>query len=115
MAFVLMEIRRGFARMVGAAIMAVSLWSLAAVSSAQGWIDYVDLEQGFRINLPHEPAVEDSTFLGEYGDELPVRIYTASDRINDYKVRVIDYRSAGVTENRAPDPSRDAFRSLCRA
>ncbi|MDH3417837.1 MAG: hypothetical protein OEM78_00035 [Gammaproteobacteria bacterium] len=101
MASMVMEIRRRFARMAGAAIVAVSVWSLAAVSSAQGWIDYVDLEQRFRINLPHEPAVEDSAFLGEYGDELPVRIYTASDGISDYKVSVIDYRSAGVTENRA--------------
>lgn len=93
--------RRRSVPVVGAMMLAASAWFLPAVSAAQGWIEYVDLEQRFRINLPHEPEIEDTTFLGEYGDYLPVRVYTASDAFGDYTVKVIDYRNAGVTENRA--------------
>ena len=68
---------------------------------AQDWFNYVDREQRFSINMPHEPAIEDTTFRSDYGDDLPARSYTASDGTNAYKVTVIDYRNAGVTETRA--------------
>ncbi len=82
------------------AMLVVLAWSLPAVSTAQDWFEYVDLEQRFRINLPHEPEIEDTMILGEYGDYRPARVYTASHRSGDYRITVIDYRSAGVTENR---------------
>lgn len=74
--------------------------SISAACLAQDWINFVDREQRFGVNLPHEPVVEDTVFRGEYGNDLPAKTYTASDATNDYKVTVIDYRGAGVTETR---------------
>jgi hypothetical protein len=73
----------------------------AATVFAQDWINFEDREQRFRINLPHEPTVAETTFLSEYGDELPAKTYAATDGESRYKVMVIDYRRAGVTETRA--------------
>lgn len=80
---------------------AVIILPFSAAVIAQDWINFEDREQRFRINLPHEPAVANTTFLSEYGDERPARIYSATDGASSYKVMVIDYRDAGVTETRA--------------
>jgi hypothetical protein len=64
---------------------------IAFPAAAQGWFEFVDREELFGVNLPHEPAVENITYLSEFGAELPGKVYTASDGQVDYKVTVVDY------------------------
>ncbi|MEE8438706.1 MAG: hypothetical protein V3S07_03900 [Micropepsaceae bacterium] len=48
------------------------MFSLFAFSaSAQGWIEFVDEEELFGVNLPHLPSVENIRYLSEYGADLP--------------------------------------------
>ena len=51
------------------------LGSLYAFSAAaQGWIEFVEREELFGVNLPHAPAVEEITYLSEFHAELPGRV-----------------------------------------
>jgi len=61
-------------------------------SFAQGWIEYRDLEQGFGVNFPGQPAVEDSDWESQFGATLPARIYRADTPRGDYSITVVDYR-----------------------
>ena len=71
------------------------LGSLYAFSAAaQGWIEFVEREELFGVNLPHAPAVEEITYLSEFGAEYPGKVYTASDGQVDYKVTVVDYTAS---------------------
>lgn len=60
-------------------------------AAAQGWFEFVEREEFFGINLPHEPAVGNITYLSEFGAEYPGKVYTASDGQVDYRVTVVDY------------------------
>ncbi len=64
---------------------------IAFPAAAQGWFEFVDSEEFFGINLPHEPAVENTTYHSEFGSAYPGKVYTASDGQVDYKVTVVDY------------------------
>lgn len=72
-----------------ALILACSLFAFSA--SAQGWIEFVDEEELFGVNLPHEPSVENIRFHSEFGADLPGKVITASDSQVNYKVTAIDY------------------------
>ena len=80
-------------------------WILALIgllltlpAAAQGWIEFVDREEFFGINLPHEPLVESISYLSEFGAEYPGKVYTASDGQVDYKVTVVDYTLSSELE-----------------
>lgn len=67
-------------------------------AAAQGWIEFVDREEFFGINLPHEPAIESITYVSEFGAQYPGKVYTASDGQVDYKVTVVDYALSSELE-----------------
>lgn len=71
---------------------------IALPATAQGWIEFVDRNEFFGINLPHEPEVETTTYLSEFGAEYPGKVYTASDDQVDYKVTVVDYTRSSELE-----------------
>lgn len=71
-----------------------SLFALPA--AAQGWIEYVNREEMFAQNFPHEPTIEDTSFHSEFHAELPGKIFRASDSYNDYTMTVIDYTDTTV-------------------
>jgi len=71
---------------------------IAFQASAQGWIEYSDPTLFFGINLPHEPTVENITYLSEFGAEYPGKVYSASDGQVDYKVTVVDYTPSSELE-----------------
>ncbi|HET9359963.1 MAG TPA: hypothetical protein VFO58_09440 [Vicinamibacterales bacterium] len=63
----------------------------AAPALAQGWTDFVSREDGFRINLPAEPKVTSTTYLSEYGADLPARVYAVERGQERYSMTVVDY------------------------
>lgn len=65
-------------------------------ASGQGWIEYIDREQFFSVNLPEEPTVEDTTYTSQAGESFPARVYTAEQGRGRYKVTVVDYSDASV-------------------
>ena len=59
------------------AISAVSVTVVLFVSapaSAQEWTEFVSREDGFRVDFPGQPKVQDTTYTSEYGYTLPARV-----------------------------------------
>ncbi len=73
---------------------------MSGPSFAQEWIDYVDRAERFSVNFPSEPTVQDTTYMSEYGDTLPARVYTAQEGPQRYSITVVNYADANVTEVR---------------
>lgn len=69
---------------------------LVDTGSAQGWREYVDRAERFTINLPDQPAVHDTIFMGERDGTLPARVYTVEDGPRRYSITVVDYSDADV-------------------
>jgi hypothetical protein len=59
---------------------------------AQEWTRLVSPEDGFSANYPGRPKTESTTYLTEYRQTLPARIYTADDPLGRYSTTVVDYR-----------------------
>jgi hypothetical protein len=70
-----------------------AIWILFAsgLCFAQGWRSYVDPAARFSINIPSEPTVQDTTYMGERGGTYPARVYTADQGPNRYSVTVVHY------------------------
>ena len=60
---------------------------------AQEWTRFVSTEDGFSANYPGQPKVDTSTYTSEYRQQLPARVYTASDALGRYSTTVVDYRN----------------------
>jgi hypothetical protein len=80
-------------------VAACSLFAFPA--SAQDWIEYLNEEEMFGINMPGQPAVEEITYESEYRATLPGKVFTASDGRVDYKVTVVDYEPTTIEGERA--------------
>ena len=60
---------------------------------AQEWIEFANADDGFRVNFPGQPKVQDTTFTSEYGYTLPARVYSAERFGRErYSMTVVDYR-----------------------
>lgn len=66
--------------------------SLAGPAFAQGWTEFVSPEDGFRVVLPGQPRVTDTTYKSEYGADLPARVYSVERGAERYSMTVVDYR-----------------------
>ena len=67
------------------------LLALSAPASAQEWIDYVSKEDRFTGNFPGQPKVTQTTYMSQYGAELPARVYSADRGKSRYSLTVVDY------------------------
>jgi len=80
----------------------VAIASLYAFSAAaQGWIEFIDEQEMFGINLPQVPTAEEITYHTEYHAELPGKVYTAADQNVIYKISVINYGQTHLAGERA--------------
>ena len=61
---------------------------------AAEWITYTSMEDRFRVHLPCEFQVTDTSWDSEYGAVMPARIYECNDGAANYKVTVVDYTDA---------------------
>ncbi len=76
---------------------AVWILCVSGLCSAQGWRSYVDRAERFSVNIPAEPRVEDTTYMGERGGTYPARVYTTDQGPNRYSVTVVHYVDAPAT------------------
>lgn len=59
---------------------------------AQEWTRFLSPEDGFSANYPGKPKVETTTYLSEYRQTLPAKVYSAADALGRYTTTVVDYR-----------------------
>ncbi len=78
-------------------IPAALILSISGTCFAQDWIEYVDRAERFSVNFPGEPTVQDTTYMSEYGDTLPARLYTAQEGPLRYSITVVNYADTGET------------------
>jgi hypothetical protein len=74
-------------------ISAAIVLALAGPALAQEeWIEFASREDGFSVNFPGQPKVEDTTWATQYRYTAPARIYRATHGQERYSVTVVDYR-----------------------
>ena len=78
-----------------AVIAAALLLVLSAPASAQEeeWVQFSSTEDGFRVNFPGKPSVQDTTYPSEYGYTLPTRVFSVQRGGERYSMTVVDYRN----------------------
>jgi hypothetical protein len=73
-------------------IVAALALALVTPAFAQEWDEFVFVEDGFKVNFPGRPRVENTTWVSRYRYTLPARLYTASRGAERYSLTVVDYR-----------------------
>jgi hypothetical protein len=73
-----------------ASTLVLVLWTPALAQEA--WDNFVFIDDGFEVNFPGRPRVENTTWISQYRYTLPARVYTASRGLEKYSVTVVDYR-----------------------
>jgi hypothetical protein len=73
------------------AVFVVSLVLTAGAASAKDWTEFVSARDGFRVNFPGQPNVQDTTYMSEFGYTLPTRVFSAERGRERYAMTVVDY------------------------
>jgi hypothetical protein len=63
----------------------------AGLASAQDWIEYQNIEDGFKLDFPGQPKITDTFWATEQGYIIPARIYSAQEGASKYSMTVVDY------------------------
>lgn len=82
-------------RFAGFAVVALAI-AITTPAAAQDWIEYINREEMFVQNFPHEPVVEATIYHTEFHAELNGTIFRASDPMADYTLTVINYGDTTV-------------------
>ncbi|MDH3419704.1 MAG: hypothetical protein OEQ25_18195 [Gammaproteobacteria bacterium] len=85
------------------ALAVVVTLAFAGAVSAQGWVEYLDRERFFAVNLPSEPQVEDIQYTSAHDAVFPARVYSVQDGERSYSVTIVDYRDAQRVHAERPD------------
>jgi hypothetical protein len=72
------------------AALAVAAFLIPAAALAQAWQPYSYADQGFAVQLPAAPSVQDATFTTPTGQSAPMKVYAEHQDGIDYSLRVID-------------------------
>ena len=73
-------------------VSAAFILCLSCPAFGQEWTRFVSTEDGFSANNPGKPAVENTTYLTEYRQTIPAKVYSAADALGRYSTTVADYR-----------------------
>jgi hypothetical protein len=73
--------------------LAISLVLAASTAFAQEWVDYKNIEEGFQIQFPGQPQVQQTTFTSQYGYKLPEKTFSVVTGPRRFSVTVVDYRT----------------------
>jgi hypothetical protein len=72
-------------------LVVATVLSLSAPASGQDWAEYINRDDGFRVDFPGPPTVTATTFKSEYGLDLPARVYRVVRGPERYSITVADY------------------------
>ena len=67
--------------------------AVAPVFAQVEWIEYLNRQDRFVVNLPGPPTVRETMYEPQRGDKIPARVYTVEDGPRRYSVTVIDMTS----------------------
>jgi hypothetical protein len=82
-------IPRGLIFLVRAATLVLAFTVPAAAQ--EEWVEYQNVQDGFKIVFPGQPTVTTTTWKSEFGYMLPARVYSAEKGKEKYSVTVVDY------------------------
>ena len=68
-----------------------AMLSVSGPAGAQQWAEYVNTQDGFRVNFPGQPTVTETTWQSQLDYVLPARVYSADRGREHYSVTVVDY------------------------
>jgi hypothetical protein len=69
------------------------LLSMPGTAASQEWEEYINLQDGFKLNFPGKPKLTESTWTSQMNYTLPMRIYSAEKGPERYSLTVVDYSS----------------------
>ena len=72
-------------------VLVFAMLSVSGPAAAQQWTDYVNTQDGFKVNFPGQPTVTETTWQSQLDYVLPARVYSADRDREHYSVTVVDY------------------------
>jgi hypothetical protein len=88
--------------------------SVSAAADAQEWQEYVNTQEGFKVNFPGKPTVTETTWKSQLDYVLPARVYSADRGRERYSITVVDYsglEQQGIERSKTCPPGN----AQCRA
>ena len=73
-------------------VAALILGTLCSPAFAQGWFEYINMDDFFIVNLPGEPVITQTTRMSAFEVEYPANVYTVDNERGFYQIMVVDYR-----------------------
>ena len=61
-------------------------------ASAQGWFEYINMDDYFIVNFPGEPFITQTTRMSAFEVEYPANVYTVENDHGFYQIMVVNYR-----------------------
>jgi len=58
---------------------------------AQGWVEYINLTEGFMINFPGQPELSETTHVSAFEVVYPANTFSVETERGNYSVTVVDY------------------------
>ena len=95
------------------ALLVVLLLSVTGSAVAQEWIEYMNPQDGFKVNFPGQPKVTETTWKSEMNYVLPARVYSSDKGREHYSVTVIDYsglEQQGIERSKTCPPGNQQCR-----
>ena len=74
-----------------ATLVVALLLSVSGRAVAQEWIEYVNTQDGFKVDLPGQPKMTETIWKSQMEYILPARVYTADRGREHYSITVADY------------------------
>jgi hypothetical protein len=65
--------------------------SISGPAAAQDWTEYVNTQDGFKVDLPGQPKVTETTWKSQMDYILPARVYSVDKGRERYSITVVDY------------------------
>src|SRR5437899_1771952 len=95
-----LQLRREIMRT--AALVLMFLVSVSTPAIAQEWTEFVDRDNGFKLDFPGTPKITDTTWLSQMKYTLPARVYSVDKGGEHYSMTVLDYRPIGQQDSGGP-------------
>ena len=73
------------------ALVVASVVAVSGPAAAQEWEEYVNPQDGFRLNFPGKPNIAEGTWTSQLTYILPMRVYSAEKGQERYSLTVVDY------------------------
>ena len=97
-----------------AALIFALVLSVSGTAVAQEWEQYVNTQDGFKVNFPGQPKVTEATWKSQLDYILPARVYSADRGPEHYAVTVVDYtglEQQGIERSKTCPPGNQQCRA----